>query len=137
MVLLLVNSKLHYYGSISQNPKRCILSFLDSRHQSEGLCKIGTVCPSIHPFICADVFLEKDLYFSKFWHGVTNSYEVVCDRARCFEKKCLPQKWAKNMDFWVYWKILVLVFPAFSLQWKLILFAIFLHKSHIWGKSGF
>ena len=68
------------------------------------------------------------------------------DRARFSGKKSfflskkwvgeMGQKWSKNRVFWIYWKIWSLMFPEFDLYWNFILFAIFLHKSHIWEKSG-
>ena len=38
-----------------------------------------SVCSSV----CPDIFLELyHCFFSKFWHGARNPYEVVCGRAR-------------------------------------------------------
>ena len=62
------------------------------------------------------------LVFSKFWHDAIHSYEVVRDRAGFSRKNVfvpkigkLGQKWTKNGFFWIYWKILVLIFTEFNL----------------------
>ena len=46
------------------------------------------------------------------------------------------QKWARNRVFWIYWRNLfnLLIFTEFVLRWKFLLFAFFLHKSHICKK---
>ena len=79
------------------------------------------------------------LVFSKFWHDARNSYEVVRDRAGFsgkyfFAPKIgkIDQKMGQNRVFLIYWKVWSLIFTKFVLQWKLALFAVFWHKSHIW-----
>ena len=69
---------------------------------------VGSVCPSIL------------LVFYKFCQGTTNLYKVVCDR------------WTKNRGFLIYSKIWSLICTEFMIYWKFILFAVILHKSHIW-----
>ena len=41
-------------------------------------------------------------------------------------------KWPQNKVFWVFWKILSLVFLGNNLKWKLILLLIIHHQSNIW-----
>ena len=41
-----------------------------------------------------------------------------------------------NRVFWIYWKNWHYVFLEFVMWWKIILFAIFQHKSHFWEKSS-
>ena len=59
------------------------------------------------------------------------------------EKDFCPQNWENRpkMDqkkgFWIYWKISTLSFTEFVLQWKFILFAVFLNISHIWENFSF
>ena len=81
--------------------------------------------------------------FSRFWHVAGNPYKIVHD-SQTLKKKFfvglkigkMAQKCARNRVFWIYWKILSLIFTQFVLQWKVILFAEFLHKSHIWRSLG-
>ena len=61
------------------------------------------VFPSFRPYVfasvCPSVFLELHHYFSEFWHGAKNSFEVKRDRARFSRKTFLPEKlgkWSKN-----------------------------------------
>ena len=41
----------------------------------------------------------------KFWKGVRNPYCIVLDKAGFIEEKICPQKWNKNMIFWIYWNL--------------------------------
>ena len=72
------------------------------------------------------------LLFSKFCHGARNPYKFVHDRVRFSIKNFLDQIWDKYRVFWIYWKVWWLIFIEFSLLWNFILFAVFLHKYHIW-----
>ena len=90
-------------------------------------------CPFFCPSFCPRIF-------SEFWHGsrihmklcVTAGFSAKNVFARKFGK--MDQKWARNRVSWIYWKIWSLIFTEFVLYWKLVLFAVFLHKSHIWEK---
>ena len=73
----------------------------------------------------------------RFLDGARNPYEVVRDRAKFSGKTFIAQineDMARKRAFWI-WKIWSLIFNKFFLQWKFILFAVFLHKSYIWEKS--
>ena len=97
------------------------------------------VCPSFRPSVLVSrCFLGNiSLVFSKFWHVARNPYQVVQDRARFSRKNIFcPQNRLKTGFFWIYWKILSTIFTEIVLWWKFILFAVFLHKSHIWQNSG-
>ena len=48
----------------------------------------------------------------------------------------LPKFGSEIAFFWIFWKILLLVFLGNNLKWKLILLLMFLHQSHIWQNSG-
>ena len=48
----------------------------------------------------------------------------------------MGQNWAKNNVFWIYRAISSLIFSQFGLWWKFILSTVFLHKPHVWEKSG-
>ena len=93
---------------------------------------------SIHRYSRTSVFFEiESLVFSKFLHSVRNPYEIVHNKVGFYEKKA-PKfaKICRNRVFLVYWKNLLLIFSEFVLEWKFSLFAIFLHKSHIWERYG-
>ena len=49
-------------------------------------------------------------------------------------KKC--PKWPQDRFFWIFWKILSLVFLGNNLKQKLILLLIFEHQFHLWQNSG-
>ena len=64
------------------------------------------------------------------------------DKARFSRKNVLPQKlgkwtkhWPKIWLFEFFWSIRSLMFAEFVLEWKFILFAVFLYKSYIWKKN--
>ena len=67
----------------------------------------NTVCPSFRPSVCPGIFLELYHYFfSKFWHGTRNPFEVVCDKDGFSWKiffapkiRQVDQKWAKTLGF--------------------------------------
>ena len=64
--------------------------------RQKGPIKSHRVCL---PFRLFGHFVAILLFFSKFWHGARNPYEVVCDRARFSRKKNFPnnsKKWTKN-----------------------------------------
>ena len=90
-------------------------------------------CPSFCHFVLLSFHLTARgfswnciwLSFSKFCHGAINPHEDVCDRAPKIGKN------RKKRVFWIYWKIWSLDFTEFILQYKYILFALFLYKSHI------
>ena len=50
------------------------------------------------------------------------------------------EKWSRNEPkivlFWIYLIVCSLIFAAFVLKWKFILFSVFLHKYHIYGKKS-
>ena len=53
-----------------------------------------SILPSFRLFFCPGVFLElHHQFFSKFWHGARNPYEVVHDRARFSKMFFCPQNW--------------------------------------------
>ena len=100
--------------------------------------------PVFGPPVTPSVLLSKhflgvvSLVFSQIWHGARNSYKVVHNRAFREKKIFCPKigkkgpKWAKTRVFSIYWKIWSLIFTEFDLEWKFILLAAFLHKSHTW-----
>ena len=59
------------------------------------------------------------------------------------EKIYCPKNWengpkmGQKQVFLIYWKICALVFTEFDLERKLILFAVFLHKSYFWENCCF
>ena len=82
--------------------------------------------------------LNRIINFSKFWHGASNPYEVVLDRAG-FSRKIAPKigkMGQKQCFFKIYWKIYSLIFSEFALLKNFIIFVVFLHKSYTWEKSG-
>ena len=88
------------------------------------------VFPSFHPSFCLSrCFLGIVTVFSKFWHVLEPNTKLCVISEK---KKFCPKNWEnqpKNRFFWIYQKILY--FTKFVLQWKFILFAMLLHKSHI------
>ena len=61
--------------------------------------EVGSVCPFVHPSVWAFPWNCVLSFFSKFWQGARNSYEVVHGRADFSEKIFLPPKlgkWIKN-----------------------------------------
>ena len=95
--------------------------FLDSRPQSEGSYKVGSVRLSFHLSIG---FLRiGSLVFSENQHGVRGPYIVVCDRAGCFGKNTHwakmtknSQKWLKIMVFGLFKKIMLLVLSGICVK---------------------
>ena len=113
-----------------------------------GRVLLNRVCPSFRPsFRLSGRFLGiVSLVFSKFWHDARNSCEVVRDTTGFSRKKFFPQKlgkWAKNgsktgsfkyIEKFCHWFLLfIFIINYFH---KFILFAVFLHKSHICKNSG-
>ena len=97
---------------------------------NEGL----SVHPSILPF---GSFLGiGSLFFSETQHCVRGPCVVVCDRARFFERKVCSKNGPMIMCFEFIGKYSQLLFSEFGPERKLILFAVFLHKSHTWEKFG-
>ena len=65
------------------------------------------------------------------------------DRAGFFRKTFFTpmlEKWSRNEPkivlFWIYLIVCSLIFTVFVLKWKFILFSVFLHKYHIYGKKS-
>ena len=85
------------------------------------------VCLSIHLF---SLFCRNgSLVFSDFLHDGENFFP---------EKSIFVQIWAKrtqNRVFWIFWKILSLLFPGNNVKWKLTLLLIVHHQSCIWQNS--
>ena len=93
--------------------------------------------------ICLGVLEVDHQFFSKYWHGARNACEMELDRAGFFRKTFFTpmlEKWSRNEPkivlFWIYLIVCSLIFTAFVLKWKFILFSVFLHKYHIYGKKS-
>ena len=91
---------------------------LDPQPRLEGSYKIGSVCRSFRSSFLLSFCLSVSflgigsLVFSETYHGVRDSYIVVCDRAGFFGKKPSSvkndekwSKWPKNMVFALFKKI--------------------------------
>ena len=124
-----------------------MVSFWTSRNSWKGLMKwvYPSFCPSVLLFILLSVFPSGcflgiiSLDISKFWHGARNPYEVVCDTARISRKfffapniRKMGQKWARV--FWIYWKVLSVIFTEFVLSWNLYCL-LCSYTNPIFGKS--
>ena len=75
------------------------------------------------------------LVFSKFWHPARNPYEVVRDRGGFSGNFFVFRKWTKNRPktrFLKFLKNLVIIFYWICSIMKIDLFAVFLHKFHVW-----
>ena len=91
-----------------------------------GSYKIGSVRLSVHPSVLPSFRLS-----GRFWvlHGARNSYEVVSCKFG-FSRKIFfcPKNWGNWLKIGFFENLVII----FYLIWKHILFAVFLHKSHIW-----
>ena len=99
------------------------------------------VCPSV--LLPGRFLLTVSVVFYRFWLGARNLYKVLSDRAGFFGKKFFcPKNWengtktGQKQGFLKLLKNLSLIFIEFNQQWKFNLFALFLHKSHIWENFG-
>ena len=102
------------------------------------------VCPSCcsSVLLCGGFLGVGSLVFSGTQH-VFETYVVLCMTELEFLKKIFLLKklgkWAEigpEIGFLSLLKNIVINFSEFCLQWKFMLFALFLHKSHIYEKSG-
>ena len=77
-------------------PVLLLLNLLDPWWQPEVFYEIGySILPSCRISGC---FLRNEpLGFSKLWHGIRNSYQVVCNRARLLEKHFCPKNWGNAL----------------------------------------
>ena len=111
---------------------------LDPLQYPEGPYEIRSFCPSVllsvRVFSCNLIIRFVWILawcYKPLWSGAWQS--------QIFLKKIfLPQnlgKWVKHRVFWIQRKIWSLIFIEFDLQWKFILFTVFLHKFYIWKKS--
>ena len=118
-----------------------------------GSSKVTIVCLSVslsvYLSLCLSVcqfsfFLRKGLVvfsvFFAWWYiiGILKNLKSPFYQKNSFlpkfeQKK--PKIAPKIGFFFIFWKILSLVFPN-NLKWKLIVFLIFHHQSHIWQSSG-
>ena len=116
---------------------------MDPRLWPEGSYELG----SIHPSFCPEVFLGLADYVFLKLRMLLEALVVFCVTEPNFLKKKIfltkkCRKWAQNTVFWIYSKILSLIFSEFGLKKnyiifsEFILFVVFLHKSHTWEKSG-
>ena len=98
----------------------------------QGLPVLPSVLPSFRPsFRLSGRFLGiVSSIFSKFWHGARIPFEVVCDRAGFSLKIFFAPKIRKMGPKWAKSRV-------FSIRKKIILFSVFLHKSHIWENFCF
>ena len=101
-----------------------------------------SVCLCIHQF---SIFLRNDtLFFSDFWRDGREIIRIFKNWLSLFSRKTnFCQIWTKRDQngpkicfFFIFWKILPLVFLGSNLEWKIILLLIFHHQSHIWQNSG-
>ena len=91
-----------YYSLFLHNIKHILKVILDPWLWLEGSYELGPVHFPVRKFSW-DWFI---CFFLKL--GVRGPHGVVCGRAGFLGKNFLPPKWgnwAKNMIFWIYWKI--------------------------------
>ena len=96
------------------------------------------VCPSISSAFFSGMAVSFFLIFGtmvkigifKNWRGLFSGKLIF---AQIWAK---GPKWSQIKVFWVFWKILSLIFLGNDLKWKLILWLIFHHQSHIWQNCG-
>ena len=82
-----------------ENIEKCFELEKTSKMQYKRLCYIffgppavdgrvlwNMIYLSFHPSVCSGFFLELCQFFSNFWHGGKNPYEVVLNRAGFSEK---------------------------------------------------
>ena len=76
------------------------------------------------------------LGFSEFWHGARNSYHVVCDSQIFWKNFFCPKNWGNGPKIG-FFEFEVKCGQKFSLNlfYDENLFALFLRKFYIWGKS--
>ena len=93
--------------------------------------------PSVLPSVLSRHFLGiVSLVFSDIWHSARNPCEVVRDRAR-FSRKCFenwgngPKMGQKQGSFNLLENLVINFYRIWSVM-KIYIFAVFLHKSHIW-----
>ena len=123
--------------------------FLDPLMWLEVSYELGSVHPSVLPVLSFHPSVLPywsflgigSLIFSETQHVVWGPC-VVSDRARFFEKNPfaqkmgkMGQKWAKIGFLHLLENLVINFFWIWSAM-KVYLFAKFLHKSHIWEKSG-
>ena len=53
-----------------------------------------------HPFVYLGFWIVSLVFFSRFWHGARNLYEVACGRAGFFWKISFPQILRKLTKTW-------------------------------------
>ena len=95
--------------------------------------------------ICQFVVFLRNGSIVFFWFlaqcyiiGISNTGKVFFSMKRNLFYPNLGKKgpkWSQNRFFWIFWKILWLVFLGNNLKWKLILLLIFHHQSNIWQNS--
>ena len=114
--------------------------FLYSWPMVEGSCELGVVLLSV---------------LLSFWQFSLNClisfvrlYVFLGDHMGCMwqwdylKKISCPKKgedestMGQRKDFQIYWNIWSMIFPELSRSWKVMLFATFLYKFHIWEKFG-
>ena len=112
---------------------------LDHWPRPEGSFKIGSVRPSVLPSVRR---FSRDLLVRFFWN-LAWCYGPIYScvwQSRIFWKKSPSgkndQKWAKNMVFGLFKKIMSLVLSGICVKWKFLWFINILWKLHAWEKSG-
>ena len=88
-------------------------------------------------FVC---FCPFGIFFRNWSYYFFLIFCTIFDNRSIWKLTELPGKfifvqiWAKGpkVDFWIFWKILSLVFFGNNLKWKLILLLIFHHQSQVY-----
>ena len=89
-----------------------------------GSYKITVVCLAVRLSVCLSISSAFSLGMGHYFFLLFLIFD------RCWING------PKTRVFWIFWKILLLVFLENNLKWKLLLLLIFYHQSHIWKNSG-
>ena len=89
---------------------------------------------------CLSVSVRSAFFFRNWSYYFFLIFCTIFDNRSIWKLTELPGKfifvqiWAKGpkVDFWIFWKILSLVFFGNNLKWKLILLLIFHHQSQVY-----
>ena len=105
------------------------------------LPSVSFICLSVHPLVqyFSQEFVITFCWCFARWYiiGISTNWQ-----SSFFRKIHFYQIWAKRAQngpkkvFWIFRKILWLLFPENNLKWRLILLMIFHHQSHIWQNSA-
>ena len=144
-VSFLIYSRIVYiwpmYHSFDERIYSTIIFSLSNRFALCSKFDVFHQCPMKGPIrkrfpVCLSVFLSISRFLH---HGRLLQYfktvRVLFSRkihlSQNLGKNC--PKWPQNRVFWIFWKILTLVFVGIKLE--LLLLLIFIHQSRIWFSS--